>query len=272
MACSRRQVFGYVLGYVLGFSIALALGGGLALAQQLERDSAGLLIGELLPTGQRITPTAAPGSNFGPLVPIPSAPNFTVGEAVELAVSPDGSKLLILTSGFNRTFGADGKYLMPRSTEHVFVYDIDGPAPVRRQAIPVPNTFSGIAWLPDGSGFLVSGGVNDVIRYYKWNGTRFIFDGPPLPLGHKAGNGIDVRPMAAGLAVSPRGDRLLVANFANDSVSLVDLAARKVIAEQDLRPGKIDPGAAGVPGGEYPFAVAWASDTTAYVSSQRDRE
>ena len=64
----------------------------------------------------------------------------------------------------------------------------------------------------------------------------------------------------------------LSARAANDSVSLVDLAARKVLAEQDLRPGKIDPGAAGVPGGEYPFAVAWASDTKAYVSSQRDRE
>src|SRR5580704_572803 len=78
--------------------------------------------------------------------------------------------------------------------------------------------------------------------------------------------------MTAGLAVSPRGDRLLAANFMNDSVSLVDIATRKVIAEQDLRPGKIDAGAAGVAGGEYPFAVAWASDTKAYVGSQRDRE
>jgi len=259
---------------VIGFAVTLSLAGAPALApaQQQQRDSAGLLMGEMLPTGQHITPTAAPGARFGPLVPIPASPDFSVGQAVELAVSPDGSKLLILTSGFNRTFGTDGKYLAPRSAEHVFVYDIGAPAPIRRQAIPVPNTFNGIAWLPDGSGFLVSGGFNDAIRYYKWNGTRFVFDGPPLALGHRSGNGIDVRPMAAGIAVSPRGDRLLVANYANDSVSLIDLAARKVLAEQDLRPGKIDPSAAGVPGGEYPFAVAWASDTRAYVSSQRDRE
>jgi len=54
MLCSRRHVF--------GFSIALALGGAVAsaLAQPQERDAAGFLIGELLPTGQRITPTAPP--------------------------------------------------------------------------------------------------------------------------------------------------------------------------------------------------------------------
>jgi DNA-binding beta-propeller fold protein YncE len=178
----------------------------------------------------------------------------------------------VLTSGYNRTLGRDGKYLPARSNEYVFVYDIDAPAPVRRQAIAVPNTFNGLAWRPDGAGFVVSGGFNDTVRLYKKNGARFVFDGPPIRLGHQAGNGLDVRPMAAGIAVSPAGNRLLVANFANDSASLVDLAARKVVAEQDLRPGKIDPRAAGVAGGEYPFAVAWASDSKAYVTSERDRE
>jgi WD40 repeat protein len=42
------------------------------------------------------------------------------------------------------------------------------------------------------------------------------------------------------VAVSPDGRRLLAANFQNDSVSLIDLA-NGAIAEQDLRPGKIDP-------------------------------
>ena len=154
----------------------------------------------------------------------------------------------------------------------MFVYDISGPVPVRRQALRAPNTFNGVAWQADGAGFFVSGGVNDAVRVYKWEDNRFIVDGPPIRLGHKAGNGIEVRPMTAGIAVSPRGDRLLAANFMNDSVSLIDIATRKVVAEQDLRPGKIDAGAAGVAGGEYPFAVAWASDTKAYVGSQRDRE
>jgi DNA-binding beta-propeller fold protein YncE len=242
-----------------------------AIARQ-PRDAAGLLVGEMLPTGQRITPLAAPGSSLRPLLVNPRAAESAAGQAVEIAVSPDGSKLLALTSGYNRTLGPDGKYITERSTEHIFVYDISGNVPVRRQAIPVPNSFNGMAWRPDGLGFFVSGGFNDVIRLYKWDNNRFVFDGPPIALGHRAGLGIDTRPMAAGLAVSPHGDRLLVANFMNDSASLIDIGTRKVIAEQDLRPGKIDPAAAGVPGGEYPFAIAWASDAEAYVTSQRDRE
>jgi DNA-binding beta-propeller fold protein YncE len=256
-----------------GAVIALSLLGSRPPAKaQDQRDATRLLAGEMLPTGQRITPTAAPGSSFRPLLPVPSSPDFKAGQAVELAVSPDGSKLLILTSGFNRTFGPDGRYVPAQSTEHVFVYDISGRVPVRRQAPLVPNTFNGIAWRTDGAGFFVSGGVNDTIRVYKWENDRFVIDGPPIALGHKAGNGIDVKPIAAGIAVSPQGDRLLVANLMNDSVSLLDLTARKVLAEQDLRPGKIDAGSAGVAGGEYPFAVAWASETKAYVGSLRDRE
>jgi hypothetical protein len=71
--------------------------------------------------------------------------------------------------------------------------------------------------------------------------------------------------------VSPDGRRLLVANIQNDSVSLIDLATGAV-TEQDLRPGVIDPARQGEPGGTYPRAVAWVSDTRAYVASERDRE
>jgi DNA-binding beta-propeller fold protein YncE len=242
-----------------------------AIAQ--DRGSAQqLAVGEMLPTGQRITPMAAAGAQFRPLIPILSSPDFAAGQAVELAVSPDGSKMLALTSGYNRVFGADGRDVPERSTEHIFVYDISSGVPVQRQAARIGNANNGIAWQADGAGFLVSNGLNDAIRTFKWDGTRFVLDGPPITLGHKTGNGIEMKPMAAGIAVSPRGDRLLVANLLNDSVSLVDLATRKVVAEQDLRPGKIDAGMAGVPGGEYPFAVAWASDSRAFVGSQRDRE
>ena len=78
--------------------------------------------------------------------------------------------------------------------------------------------------------------------------------------------------MVAGLAVSPDGKRLLVANHQNDSVSLIDLETNRVISELDLRPGKINPAQKGVAGGEYPYGVAFAGDDKAYVSSLRDRE
>jgi hypothetical protein len=99
-----------------------------------------------LPTGQMITPTAARGSVFQALNPhVASAPNYTVGQAESTAVSPDGKTLLILTSGFNLNANASGTAVdTATSTEFVFVFDISSGAPNQLQAIPVPNTFSGI--------------------------------------------------------------------------------------------------------------------------------
>ena len=64
----------------------------------------------------------------------------------------------------------------------------------------------------------------------------------------------------------------MVANYYNDSVSLIDATTDSVVAEQDLRPGKIDPDKHGVPGGEYPLGVAWRDNSHAYVGAARDRE
>jgi DNA-binding beta-propeller fold protein YncE len=233
----------------------------------------GRLVGELLPTGARITPTAAPGAVLQRLNPnLAALPDFTAGQAVTLAASPDGRTLLALTSGYNRNFGPGGKPVPALSNEYVFVFDIAGREPVKRQVIPVPNTYAGLVWRHDGAGFYVAGGVDDMVHAFRRGGVGFVADGAPIKLGHAAGNGINVKPLVAGLALSPDGRRLLAANLQNDSVSLIDLARRKVVAEQDLRPGKIDPARAGVPGGEFPFGVAWASARRAFVGSQRDRE
>ena len=45
-----------------------------------------------------------------------------------------------------------------------------------------------------------------------------------------------------------------------------------MVAEQDLRPGKIDAARSGVPGGEFPFAIAWTGADRAWVSAPRDRQ
>jgi len=78
--------------------------------------------------------------------------------------------------------------------------------------------------------------------------------------------------MAAGLAVNASGTQMVVANFENDSVSIINLAQRLVVADVDLRPGKVNPAQQGVPGGEYPFWVAIKGDSKAYVTSERDHE
>ncbi len=188
-----------------------------------KADDDDLKKGAFIPTGVRITPSAAPGSSFQALNPgLTSNPGFTVGQAVTTAISPDGKTLLILTSGFNSqnfTSGPNKGNTNPdESNEYIFVFDISGGKPLQTQVLQVPNAFDGLAFHPGGK------------------------------------------------AVTADGKRLVVANYENDSISLVDIAGRMVLAELDLRPGN------GVPGGEYPVWVAIQGNSTAFVSSARDRE
>ena len=227
---------------------------------------------QYLPTGQAITPAAAPGARFTPLiVNVGPHPAYAADGAAAMVLSPDAKEMLVLTSGYNRYNGADGKLVEAQSTQYVFRYAIGGEGARRLQTLHVPNSFGGIAWLPDRSGFIVGGGVDDALYLFARRGSVFEQAGK-IPLGHKAGLGADVAPQAAGVAVSPDGRRALVANYYNDSISLIELGTKRVIAEQDLRPGKIDPTASGVPGGEFPFAVAWVDAGHAWISSPRDRE
>jgi DNA-binding beta-propeller fold protein YncE len=227
---------------------------------------------QLLPTGQALTPTAAPGARFSPLVAhVGPHPSYVVDGAAAIAVSPDKREMLVLTSGYNHFNGADGKLVQAQSTQYVFRYAISDQGARRLQTLQVPNSFGGIAWRPDGRGFVVGGGVDDALYLFARNGSQFIAAGK-IPLGHKAGLGADVLPQAAGVAVSPDGRRALITNYYNDSVSLIDLTQKTIIAEQDLRPGKIESAASGVPGGEFPFAVVWADATHAWASSPRDRQ
>src|SRR5215472_16319954 len=228
-------------------------------------------------SGQRITPLAPKGATFEPLNPrLPDNPQYLAGQAVTSIVSPDGKTLLVLTSGFNRVQATDGKMIRAESTEFVFVYDISLQKPVQKQVVRVANTYTGIVFDPSGTAFYVTGGVDDNVHAYSFeNGAWTEQPGSPISLGHNGkGVGLKVKPQAAGIAVSRDGSKLVVANYYNDSVSLLTEQRGRWSAqsELDLRPGKEDRTERGVPGGEYPLWVAIKGNDTAYISSLRDRE
>jgi DNA-binding beta-propeller fold protein YncE len=229
---------------------------------------------EPLPTGKSITPTAAAGSLFQPLNPGLPAPfaGFIADHAVTTATSPDGNTLLILTSGYNLNNDSTGAQVDAASHEYVFVYDISVHPPVKNQVLQVPNTFDGIVWNPNGQHFYVTGGVDDNIHFFDLTGTTWSESLPAVQLGHVAGTDGLVPRGAGGIAITQDGMRLVVANYENDSISIVSTATRTKLAELDLRPGRNNPADAGVAGGEYPFWVAIKGNDTAYVSSVRDRE
>jgi len=267
----RRLIF-------LVFACSVFVGGGGALfhieAHSLpdDDDSATAKAADL-PTGMRITPTAARGAHFSTLNPnLPGAPEFTAGQAVATAVSPDGNTLLILTSGYNIRYDASGNLLPQESNEYVFVYDITAQPPKKMQVLQVPTAFNGLAWNPNGNEFYVSGGEQDTVHAFVRLGTVWHEAGAPVRLGHAAGLGLGVRPEVAGIAVNAAGTQLIAVNYENDSISIVDIGSHAKSAELDLRPGKSDPSKKGIAGGEYPFWVVIKGNEKAYVSSLRDRE
>jgi DNA-binding beta-propeller fold protein YncE len=232
-----------------------------------------------LPTGLWISPDAAPHSVTMALNPgVSSHPGLTLGQAVTTALSPDGTQLLVLTSGYNK----EGQGAAAQSNEYIFVYDVTSYPPRQVQALPIRNSFCGLAWNPNGQEFYASGGVDDTVYVCTRKGLAYSRVAA-VALGHPRGNGLysnapapanssAPKPMAAGIGVDQAGTIAVVANFYNDSISLIDLKTRKKSAELDLRPGVQDRTKAGVPGGEYPYWVAVRGDNQAYISSPRDRE
>src|SRR6266404_4884299 len=229
-------------------------------------------LGEFIPTGVHITPSAAKGSIFQALNPgLVSDPSFTVGQAVSAAVSPDGKTLLILTSGYNNQNFTSGPHKgdtnPAESAEYIFVFDISAGKPLQTQVLQVPNAFDGLAFNPSGKEFYVSGGPDDNVHFYNWNGLSWAESGTPVKLGHAGAIALGhITPGAMGLAVTGDGKRLVVANYENDSISLIDIVGSTVLGELDLRPG------GGKAGGTYPEWVAIQGNNTAFVSSARDRE
>ncbi|WP_263354257.1 bifunctional YncE family protein/alkaline phosphatase family protein [Acidicapsa acidisoli] len=228
---------------------------------------------QAVPSGQIVTPLAPAGARFSRLNPgLKDFPDYTAGQAVKTALSPDGNTLLILTSGYNRLNNAKGVREAADSNEYVFVFDLSHGALEQKQVFQVPNTFVGMAFSPDGNQFYVSGGVDDNIHAFSRSNGLWAESGPPMALGHAHGVGIRQKPTVANLAVTDDGKTLVAANIYNDSISIIDLASRGKVGELDLRPGIIDRSKSGVAGGESPFGVAIKGSRIAYVSSERDRE
>src|SRR6476469_9915233 len=158
-----------------------------AIAQQKKSTPAS----EELPTGMSITPLAARGSTLQTLNPgLPELPDFTVDHPISTAVSPDGSALLILTSGYNRNNYAKGKKIPTQTNEYIFVFDIQQAKPVQQQALRIPNAYVGLAWAPDGSHFYVSGGKDDNVHVFTQQGCHWSEIEKQITLSHKIGLGV----------------------------------------------------------------------------------
>ena len=246
-----------------------------------------------MPSGQLITPLAPKGAKFSRLNPgLKDFPDYTAGQAITTALSPDGKTLLVLTSGFNRLNDAQGHRAPADSNEYVFIFNVSHDKLRQKQVLQIPNTFFGLAFAPDGNRFYVSGGVDDDVHVFSRSKGVWA-EGEPIPLGHGRSAGYHGRPMVAGLALTADGKTLVAADIAHDAVSVIDTDRDQKIGELVLRPGEVQASGAqagigihsaaengavssgagaDLAHGESPYGVVIQGSTTAYVSSERDRE
>jgi YVTN family beta-propeller protein len=239
-----------------------------------------------LPTGQFVTPMVISDAVQQYLNPgLAAYPNFIAGEAVRSQLSPDGTTLAVITAGQNSLYKADGTVDVANSTQFLFLYNVVGANkanPVLTQVIKQVNAHVGLVFSPDGNTLYAAGGNDDAVYVYTRSGGNFTA-AAPIALGHFApgaigsarnkGVGLRVQPNASGMGISADGTTLVIANNYNDSISVIDTAARHVRYEHDLRPYFVNnEGRNGGVGGTFPFAVVVKGNDTAYVSSDRDRE
>jgi YVTN family beta-propeller protein len=159
------------------------------------------------------------------------------------ALSPDGKRLVVVNAG--------------QGTQSVQVVDTGTGQVV--QTIPYTSpaaVYGGVAFSPDGTRLFVAGGGSNVVHTYDVAPGGLSETAPlslPIPPGTDA-TGEPLNPFAAGLAVTPDGARLVVAEQLTDSVGILDLATGAVSS---------------APVGHRPYGVTLSADgRKAYVSDQ----
>lgn len=174
-----------------------------------------------LPTGARLTP-AGHTSDVGSL-PLTIVP------------SPEGDRMLLLLSGWRE----QGVQVIDRGSGTVL------------QTALQPAAFLGAAFSPDQKFFYASGGNQDVVYRYAWRDKQLaLLDSIVLAVKLPGQSG---RRYPAGLALSPDGRRLYVAENLADSLAVIDVASGRVTARHATE--------------RYPYAVTVAPSGTVYVSA-----
>ena len=166
-----------------------------------------------LPTGARLDPA-------GRSVDVGSMP-------LAMTLSPDRRHVVLLLNGWRE----QGVQVLDRTTGVIV------------QTVPQAAAFIGMAFSPGANVLFVSGGNQDVVYSYDWsNGRATLRDS--VVLARKPDPRRSGTRYPAGLALSPDGARLYVAENLADSLAVVDLATGWVVSRHATE--------------RYPYGVAVA--------------
>ena len=142
----------------------------------------------------------------------PTGPSFDVGNMpLAMVLSPEGDRLVISLSGWRQ----QGLQVIDRQSGTVL------------QTISQPSAFLGLAFSSDGRTLYASGGNEDVIYRYTWRDKQATLT-DTIVLAPKEPQRDGTR-FPAGIAFSPDGKRMFVAENLADTLAVVDVESKSVI-------------------------------------------
>src|SRR4051794_443911 len=177
----------------------------------------------------------------------PVAESHAVGNfPLAMAVAPGGERVALLLNGWRQ----QGVQIVDRKSGAVI------------QTLPQIAAFIGLAFSTDGKTLYASGGNDDSIFIYRWNGSEATADGKidlverPKPLPNaKPADPVGIQ-YPAGIATSRDGRVLYIAENLGDTLAVLDLSTRRVI--QRVRTDR------------YPYTVVCDAHGDVYVSAWGD--
>ena len=167
------------------------------------------------------------------------------------ALSPDGSTLAMTSCG---------------AEDHT-VYLLDASTGKIRQRIPVERAWGGLAWMPNGKQFLVSGGTSARIHRLVRAEDGNYKAGKPLELPELANAPRDL-PWVGGLAVSPDGSTVYAAVTASDTVYALDIESGRVKTRRQVNSGARPYSVRLSPEGKRLYVGLWAASSVSVLNAE----
>jgi YVTN family beta-propeller protein len=146
---------------------------------------------------------------------------------VGFQVTPAGRQTKLGDLPLNAVASPDGRWLVAanagQGTQSLQVVDTGGGQVVQTISYTRPDAvFSGLAFSGDGRALYASAGGNNKIRTFAVADGR-LTEGASIPLPTRSEAGKPLNPYPAGIALTPDGSRLLVADRLADAVTSIDL-------------------------------------------------
>ncbi len=198
-------------------------------------------------------------------------------------LTPEGAQIPTSDLPLNMVLSNDGRYLLVTTNgngdQTIEVIDLNANQSVQR--ISVKKSWLGLAFSPDGERFFVSGGDDNEVMVFDFAAGKAAEAGKII-LGSSDYHKLDEKGRAearrkglgefafpAGLAVTPDGKRLYVAENLTHKVAVVDLANQQVVTKIEV--GEYPYDCEMSPDGKRVYVSIWGGRSIAVIDTTQNR-